>query len=112
MPTPELNALHALRQHVDIVHHVPGRVRLRLGLPLLAGVEQIDLSVLQRFLAAVEGIHDVRINVAALSVVIQYDPTQMAPSLWQTLTEGEDAEVEALLVPWISSFVPGAVLGP
>jgi hypothetical protein len=104
---PELDTLHALRRHVDIVHHVPGRVRLRLGLPLLGRIEQFDAALFQRVLASLDGIRDVRVNAAALSVVIQYDPAQMSPTLWQTLTEGEDAQVEALLTPWLSRFAEG-----
>jgi hypothetical protein len=101
---PELDQLHALRRHVDIVHHIPGRVRLRLGLPLLGRLEQLDTGVFQRVLASLDGIRDVRVNAAALSVVVQYDPAQMPPTLWQILTEGEDAQVEALLTPWLSRF--------
>jgi hypothetical protein len=101
---PQLDALHTLRRHIDIVHHIPGRVRLRLGLPLLGHVERLDTGLLQRLLASLDGIRDVRVNAAALSVVIQYDPAQMPPTLWQILTEGEDAQVEALLTPWLSRF--------
>ncbi len=72
---PQLDALHTLRRHIDIVHHIPGRVRLRLGLPLLGHVERLDTGLLQ-----------------------------MPPTLWQILTEGEDAQVEALLTPWLSRF--------
>jgi hypothetical protein len=104
---PDLGQLHALRRHIDIVHHIPGRVRLRLGLALLGRLDEVDGTLFKRVVAALDGIRDVRVNAAALSVVIQYEPARIPPALWHTLTEGEDSQVEALLTPWLSRFADG-----
>jgi hypothetical protein len=53
-----------------VVHHVPGRLRLKLD----AGPdEEVLFALLGRRLVRLPGVETVRINLAAASVVIRYD---------------------------------------
>jgi hypothetical protein len=89
--------LKSLRRHLDIAHHVRGRIRLRLtpaGVLLLAP----DLAArLGDHAAATPGIRSVRVNAAALSVVIEYVPSVIAPELWDDLIAAPDAEFDRLI---------------
>jgi hypothetical protein len=53
-------------------------------------------------LESLNGIHDIRVNPNAASLIIQYDPTHFPPSLWETLVTGSDHKaaqlIDALLV--------------
>ncbi|QTR49281.1 HMA2 domain-containing protein [Candidatus Thiothrix anitrata] len=81
---PNLNfdtaALLRLRQHLNIVHHIPGRIRLRLGMALWSSSAQLDRNQFQRLLDGLEGIRDVRINPAVASVTIEYNPKHIPPT--------------------------------
>jgi hypothetical protein len=89
-------SLKPLRRHLDIAHHVRGRIRLRLspaGLGLLAPGLARRLA---DHAAATPAIRGVRVNPAALSVVIDYAPGLIAPDLWGRLIGADDAEFDQL----------------
>ncbi|QLQ32601.1 MAG: hypothetical protein HZT40_14555 [Candidatus Thiothrix singaporensis] len=60
VPNLDVPALLCLRQHLSIVHHIPGRIRLRLGMALWRSGDQLDRSQLQRLLDQLAGIRQVR----------------------------------------------------
>lgn len=95
--------LQQLRRHIAIVHHIPGRIRVRLGAALRHSPLGIDRSRLQGLLAAVEGIQAIRINPGVGSAVIHYDRHLIAPEDWETLVRGEDAQARVLFDRWLSS---------
>jgi hypothetical protein len=86
-----------LRRHLKIVHHVPGRVRLRVGASIVKEVKGVDASVLDKILGAISGIKDIRVNAMAGSVVIQYVADELKPSWWDTLVNGEDDQSVELM---------------
>lgn len=89
--------LKALRHHLDIAHHVRGRIRLRLT---PAGVLLLEPDLATRLAdhaALTPGIRSVRVNAAALSVVIEYAPDIIAPELWDDLLTAPEAEFDRLL---------------
>lgn len=90
--------LLALRKHLKIAHHVPGRIRVRLqlsALPKLASLG-LDEEILDQLPAHMKGIVDVRVNKPAGTAVINYRPEILAPSIWNVLLEGDDESVVAL----------------
>lgn len=75
---------------LQIAHHIPGRVRLKLGAGGTDGTA-VGLGDIGRLLAALEaspGIGSVSFNPLARSGVITYDPAVIAPAVWQDLTGG------------------------
>lgn len=69
--------------YLHIVHHVPGRIRVKAnwnGARKLAGVKSSELEAV---IAAIPGIVEYRINKKALSVIINYDPEIIPFSLWE-----------------------------
>ena len=80
-----------------IAHHIPGRVRLKLGdgadAAAVAGVASFTRSA-----AKVRGIRSVKVNPLARSCVVEYDPDQIPPSVWQDIADGRrSAQADGLL---------------
>jgi hypothetical protein len=92
----DTESLLALRQHLSIVHHVPGRIRLRAGPALYKHASTLNNNGLKSMLESLNGIHDIRINPNAASLIIQYDPNHFPPSLWETLVTGSDHKAAQL----------------
>lgn len=97
-----------LRRHLQIVHHVPGRIRLRVRLALLTELKQVDTGALSNVMHAVNGISDVRVNPAAGSVIVTYQPKHIDPTWWNTLIDGDEATSLSLLQRLITAN-PAAV---
>jgi len=89
--------LGVLRRHLSIVHHVPGRLRLRVGAGILATPIGVEREAASAWLQAIGGIRSVRVNALAASVIVHYDPHRLAPATWETLLEGTDEEAAALV---------------
>jgi hypothetical protein len=93
--------LLAVRPHVAIAHHIPGRIRLRFD--PLAVASAIAGERLRALLARICGIVGTELNLPARSLVVTYDPQALAPATWERLlaAEAEDAArlVESLLAP-------------
>ncbi|MGB0126457.1 MAG: hypothetical protein WBP72_02380 [Rhodocyclaceae bacterium] len=99
--TVDVASLPALRRHVAVVHHVPGRIRLRLGASLLDADSGVDVAALRRLLGSLAGIRDVRLNPAVASLAIQYDPEHIRPGDWDTLLTGDPATARTLVECWL-----------
>ncbi len=100
--TFDVSALLGMRRHLSVAHHLPGRIRLRLGPALWGGASQIDRAAFQRLLDGLEGIREVRLNKAVASVVIEYDPAHVPPQSWETLLRGDAAAAGELLNRWLA----------
>ena len=97
MKTIDLTPFLDLRRHLKIAHHIPGRIRLRVGASVFKDLGKVDTQVFDRILGAIDGIRDVRVNAAAGSVVIAYTPTMIQSSWWETLLKADDDKATALL---------------
>lgn len=99
-PTINTAVLLKLREHLNIIHHVKGRIRLRCG-PALWGIgARLDRERLQALLDQLQGIRNVRLNPAVASIAIEYDPAQIPPEDWETLLHGDAAAAGSLLDIW------------
>lgn len=99
---PGVPALLGMRRHISIVHHLPGRIRLRLGPALWGQAAHVDRGRFQALIDGLEGIRDVRVNMAIASVVIEYDPGQVHPDDWETLVRGDVEAAGDLLNQWLA----------
>jgi hypothetical protein len=93
-----------MRRHLDIVHHLPGRIRLRLGAALWGAAARVDRARFKTLLDGLEGIRDVRVNVAVASVVVEYDPKHISPNDWETLVRGDATAAGELLNQWQARY--------
>jgi hypothetical protein len=79
-----MEQLLPLVPHLEIAHHVNGRVRLKVLPSGLRAVQGIDIKAL---LAAIRGVLKIRVNTLARSVVIDYDHHQIPFDFWPQLAQ-------------------------
>ena len=83
-----------LLEEAEIVHHIPGRIRLKFNhsivtkLPKLNGIEK----EIQKIANQIEAIKNIRLNLFAGSVVVQYDTDILPHDFWQQVVDEKDAE--------------------
>lgn len=80
----------ASRADLRIVHHVPGRLRVRISLEALKSPSSISVHALRNFVEGMAGVRSLRISGATLSAIIDYDPKSLSPCLWDHLFDGSD----------------------
>ena len=84
------DAIVGLRKLLRIVHHVPGRLRVRF---VGGGVPASHVGSLQDFRQFVEnlpGVERLRISPATVSAVVEYDQRVLPPSEWDNLIGGPE----------------------
>lgn len=88
--------LARILSHLRIVHHVQGRLRVRL-LPELLDIVSIEHSAASKaWLAQIPGVTNTHLNLAAASLVIQYDANQIQPQWWERLLVVSNQELPML----------------
>jgi len=68
--------------HLEIAHHIPGRIRLKVLLSGLAAIEDMDIEAL---VLSIPGVLGMRVNSAARSVVIDYNQKVISQDFWHLL---------------------------
>jgi len=98
-----------LRQYVRIVHHIPGRLRVRLTNGGIAAARKFDLTRFRHLLEKVPAVRDLQVSAASLSVVIHYDKSAIAPALWEDLIEGTAPDAQSAIRTLESAIKEGGV---
>lgn len=81
--------LGTLSHLITVVHHIPGRIRLKFNPAILKELGDEGLSELEGIKTQLEGIKDVKLNKMARSVTLQYDPKVLPASFFEALLQGE-----------------------
>ena len=84
----DLKLLSRIRPHVTLAHHLPGRLRLRVGLGLAAS----GLTGALDSLRETPGVGRVSVSPATGSVLVEYDSASLSPALVQGLFEARSSE--------------------
>lgn len=89
-----LVALQACR----VAHHIPGRLRVKLGVNVPGGLPGRDeaTALLDR-LRRVDGVNAVSVNVLARSCTVEYQAAVLPPADWDDLLTGRRSEGAARL---------------
>jgi len=90
------NLISQLLSQLSIVHHVRGRVRVRLKPSVLNLLPKIKNGRAEDWLAQLPGITDLRLNLSAASLVIQYDSQRIQPQWWERVVRASRPELPAL----------------
>jgi hypothetical protein len=80
----QLQELLNLVPHLEVAHHVPGRIRLRV---LPSGLHLVMRSNIQKTVQSMRGILHIRISAPARSIIIDYDQAQLPYDLWQSVAQ-------------------------
>jgi hypothetical protein len=78
-----IQSLLRLAPHTQIVHHIPGRIRLRILPSGLAAVRGVNLEDIENNMPGILGI---RVNRLIGSVVIEYDQNRLQSDFWESLS--------------------------
>ena len=68
-----------LRQYLTIKHHVPGRIRIKFGLKLLADPRAQTLKEETENQTSPPCIKSTKLNMLTRNVIIEYDPEAVDP---------------------------------
>ena len=100
-----LLALQACR----IAHHIPGRLRVKLGATASGGLPgRAEASALLERLRGVEGVRAVSVNALARSCTVDSQPAVLPPAGWEDLLAGRRSEgAERLLAGFALAGLSG-----
>lgn len=86
--------LHKVAEYFTLVHHTPGRIRLRASLKLKKKVSEsdLDLDSLQNKIQNIPVIKNIKFNRLIGSLTLEYDAKLFEPSLWDSWLKGERLE--------------------
>ena len=76
----QIEKLLVLARYLEIAHHVPGRIRLRI---LPAGFSKVRGLDITGIVLGIPGVISMRTNAAARSVIIEYNQRRLPFELWQ-----------------------------
>lgn len=79
-------------KYFTIVHHIEGRLRLKVSPSILGSDHKVSLSDIEALSQTTNGLKSVRVNAMALSVVIEYDSSIIDMQVWEDLVQGKDAQ--------------------
>lgn len=89
-------AIAQLRRYISVKHHIPGRIRIKFNPKIAMDKQALQIARQQKKLPP--GVNNTRLNLAARSVVIEYDPQRIAPEILEELaTTKDDVRASALV---------------
>jgi hypothetical protein len=91
----DLEALKELQQYLHVAHHVPGRLRIKFDAALAGHPQAGDILNPHN---PTPGIRNIRLNIGARSVIIEYDQERIQPELLQELlTSKEPSRIQQII---------------
>lgn len=104
---PQARDLLLWRSYLSIIHHIPGRIRVRISGAFREAARDRDISQLQAIWKRIPGIRNLRPNLRAASAVIEYDPAVIEPAVWEQLIHGSEETaapiIDAFLRRWYAN---------
>ena len=85
------------RDQLRVIHHDPGRIRLRFSPKILTSVPELRSEADRDWLTSIPGIARVKTNLVTFSLTISYDPAVITPDAWERVLSGSDNEARAVL---------------
>ena len=92
--------LELLSDYFSIIHHTPGRIRLRASLKLKNAAQQskIDATKLMDKLNQIPLIKEMKFNKLIGSLTLHYDTNLLKPSLWEDAINGQNLDKIAEII--------------
>ncbi len=89
--------LAGLLPHLHIIHHIRGRLRVRLHAGVMDWLAQWPDAAPEDRLAQWPGVTALHLNKTAASLVIEYDARRIPPHWWERLLHSRGEALPALL---------------
>ncbi len=100
-----------LRRWVSIAHHIPGRVRLKYKLGILAHFTKFSSREMEQVIQKIPALKHYKLNSVTGSLVIEYDVDQIKPQQIEALfSESEHEAKQACYAMSHSLDIDGANL--
>lgn len=95
----DFERLREAAAQVRIVHHLSGRLRMKLDArpPALRLPPHVRRREVHELVADIEGVYAVRINVLARSCTVEYDPAVIPDEAWGDFLRGVPSPAAAVL---------------
>lgn len=90
------HVLPGILANLRMVHHVRGRLRVRLLPGAMVFLPAREIQAAEQWLARIPGVVDFRLNPGAASLVIQYDASRIQPQWWERLLRASESALPAL----------------
>ena len=87
-----------LAKYFTVIHHIKGRIRVRVSSKIRELEGSISLSDIEELPSKIEGINTIKINKLVGSVTIEYDHEVFRKELWDNLIEGHNLEEVTQLI--------------
>lgn len=88
----DFETLLDMRRHINVAHHVPGRIRLKFRLSVLGDKRAYKALQSAGDYELPEGVNNYRLNIPGRSLVVEYDSEIIDPDkLQEVLTTGDNA---------------------
>jgi copper chaperone CopZ len=97
----EIEKFRRFASSVQIAHHIPGRVRFKLGKLQLDDEDRDVLEEARKFqkvLDSIKGVKDIRLNLLARSCTVEYDTAVIPPAAWSDVLGGVDSPAANVLL--------------
>ncbi len=95
---PDFEELRRYLRDVRIVHHIRGRIRLKLEFRVRApDFPHARTRGLQPLLDRIPGVRSVELNLLARSCTVHYDAAHIPERAWRDLLDGTESDAAAIL---------------
>ncbi len=84
--------LVAMASYFTMIHHIQGRLRVRVSPKIKQENENITLEDIEALPQKIDGIKKIKINKIVGSITIEYDNNIFSKELWDDLIAGENPE--------------------
>ena len=81
-----------LSKYFTPVHHIKGRLRVRVSPSIVKEAEDISVKDIETLPEKIDGLKSVRVNKLAATVIIEYDNSVFPYELWDDFLHGRDLE--------------------
>jgi len=78
-----------LGSYFSIVHHIKGRIRLRVSPKIKEHKHHVGIEDIEALPARINGIKSIKINKMIGSLTVEYDHAIFPDHLWENLVKGE-----------------------
>ncbi len=82
-----------LAQYFTIIHHIKGRIRIRVSSKIKEQQNNdVTLRDIENLPQIIEGINKIKINKMVGSITVEYDHEIFKKELWDNLVEGKNLD--------------------
>ncbi|CAE10616.1 HMA2 domain-containing protein [Wolinella succinogenes] len=101
----EAHDLERLSRYFTPIHHVPGRIRLRVDPAIQKESTETSLLDVESFIDKIPGIKSLKINKLVASLTIEYDKAIFPFSLWEDLLGRKNLEEVAARIDTLTKEI-------